>query len=75
MSTRKISYYRIHTKFDITPTRATAWLSCMSAAMDEIGLQGHPRQLLLQLLTNAEHRFVNSTESLTKEQPTSAAEA
>ncbi|WP_415782724.1 hypothetical protein [Cohnella lubricantis] len=47
----------------------------MSAAMDEIGLQGHPRQLLLQLLTNAEHRFVNSTESLTKEQPTSAAEA
>ncbi|MFL6563159.1 MAG: globin, partial [Bacillus sp. (in: firmicutes)] len=29
-----------HLPFPVTPTRAKAWLSCMTQAMDEIGLKG-----------------------------------
>lgn len=54
-----------HESFAITPERARAWLSCMEEAMDEIGLEGHPRTFLFQLLTNAAHRFVNTQENTT----------
>lgn len=53
----------IHEKFEITPARARAWLSCMTEAMDEIGMRGYPRQLMFQFLTNAAHRFVNSSDT------------
>ncbi|VEF47531.1 globin [Bacillus freudenreichii] len=31
-----------HLPFEITPTRATAWLRCMGSAFEEIGLDKHP---------------------------------
>jgi len=49
----------MHEQFPITPERAQAWLSCMNEAMDDIGLDGLPRKLFFQMLTNAAHRFVN----------------
>jgi hemoglobin len=52
----------VHARFQITPARAEAWLSCMREAMDEIGLAGYPRQMFYQMLTNAAHRFVNCRE-------------
>lgn len=51
---------QVHLRFEITPERAQAWLSCMHEAMDEIGLQGHPRTLMYQMLTHAARRFVNA---------------
>ncbi len=33
-----------HMPFEITPTRATAWLACMREAMDDIGLEGPIRE-------------------------------
>jgi hemoglobin len=50
----------IHERFPITPERAEAWLDCMREAMDEIGMEGHPRAMMFQMLTNAAHRFVNT---------------
>jgi len=32
----------------------------MREAMDEIGMEGHPRAMMFQMLTNAAHRFVNT---------------
>lgn len=34
----------VHGRFPITPERAEAWLACMKEAMDEIGLEGTPRE-------------------------------
>jgi hemoglobin len=50
----------IHEQFPITLERAKAWLTCMKEAMDEIGMEGYPRELLFQMLTNAAMRFVNT---------------
>ncbi|CAG7625913.1 globin [Paenibacillus allorhizosphaerae] len=50
----------VHAHFRITPERAEAWLSCMREAMNEIGLNEYPGQMLFQMLTNAAHRFVNT---------------
>ncbi|MCA1031082.1 globin [Bacillus timonensis] len=45
-----------HLPFEITPTRAKAWLSCMSEAMDEIGLEGQIRtQFFDRLILTAQH--------------------
>ncbi|RAP76911.1 globin [Paenibacillus montanisoli] len=52
----------IHEQFRISPSHADAWLTCMREAMDEIELQGYPRQLLFQMMTNAANRFVNTPE-------------
>ena len=50
----------MHERFPITRERAEAWLSCMREAMDEIGLEGPPREYFFQMLTNAAYRFVNT---------------
>jgi len=45
-----------HMHFPITPTRAKAWLSCMSQAMDMTGLQGQIRDdFYSRLFLTAQH--------------------
>ncbi|WP_078548056.1 globin domain-containing protein [Litchfieldia alkalitelluris] len=45
-----------HMPFEITPTRANAWLSCMKEAMDEIGLEGPVRDdFFHRLILTAQH--------------------
>ncbi|PLR81819.1 globin [Bacillus canaveralius] len=45
-----------HTPFEITPARAKAWLSCMSEAMDETGLEGQLRKdFYARLVLTAQH--------------------
>lgn len=48
-----------HLPHPITPRRAEAWLSCMAAAMNEVGLTGEVRQHLFQRLTLAAYHMVN----------------
>src|SRR5690606_39588280 len=48
-----------HLPHPITPKRAAAWLECMSAAMDEVGLAGEIREFLFQRLAQAAYSFVN----------------
>jgi len=57
----------VHEQFRITPERAQAWLWCMREAMDEIDLQNPARMMLYQMLANAAHRFINTTESENEE--------
>lgn len=49
-----------HNPFEITPTRAKAWLSCMSEAMDEIGLDGQLRTEFYQRLVLTAQHMVNT---------------
>ncbi|SFE73773.1 globin domain-containing protein [Alteribacillus iranensis] len=51
-----------HLPFPITPTRAEAWLDCMSRAMDEVGLEGPAREDFFRRLTLAAHHMVNTTD-------------
>lgn len=51
-----------HFPFEITPTRATAWLSCMKEAMDDIHLDGEMRELFFGRLTQVAHIMVNTQE-------------
>ncbi|MGO0058744.1 globin domain-containing protein [Brevibacillus fluminis] len=51
-----------HIPFPITPKRAEAWLSCMNAAMDTIGLEGHVRHAIFERLTLTAHHMVNRRE-------------
>lgn len=52
-----------HLPFEITPTRASAWLACMSEAMDEIGLVGPLRdEYYSRLVLTAQH-MVNTPDS------------
>ncbi|NMD71512.1 globin [Bacillus sp. DNRA2] len=52
-----------HLPFEITPTRARAWLACMSDAMDEVGLDGPLRdEYYARLVLTAEH-MVNTPDS------------
>lgn len=45
-----------HLPFPVTPLRAKAWLSCMSQAMDTVGLEGHIRdELYSRLYLTAQH--------------------
>ena len=45
-----------HLPFPVTPTRAIAWLSCMTQAMDKTGLQGPFRdELYSRLYLTAQH--------------------
>ncbi|GAA0325330.1 group 2 truncated hemoglobin YjbI [Bacillus carboniphilus] len=45
-----------HLPFPITPTRAKAWLTCMSEAMDEVGLEGPFRdEYFARLVLTAKH--------------------
>jgi hemoglobin len=49
-----------HLPFEITPTRAKAWLSCMEEAMDEIGIDGPLRHEFYQRLTLTAQHMVNT---------------
>lgn len=45
-----------HLPFEVTPKRATAWLACMSEAMDEIELSGQVRnEFYSRLVLTAQH--------------------
>ncbi|MEK4484886.1 globin [Psychrobacillus sp. FSL H8-0484] len=48
-----------HNPFSITPERAEAWLSCMSDAMDTVGLDGKLRQDLYRRLVLTANHMVN----------------
>lgn len=52
-----------HLPFEITPRRAEAWLSCMQEAMDEVGISGEMRELMLHRLTLTAHHMINSEEA------------
>jgi hemoglobin len=51
-----------HLPFPITSNHATAWLSCMSEAMDEVELEGEIREFLYDRLVLTAHHMVNTTE-------------
>ncbi|WP_096199063.1 globin domain-containing protein [Bacillus sp. FJAT-45350] len=48
-----------HMPFKITTKRASAWLSCMKEAMDEVGLEGPLREYIYNRLTFTAHHMVN----------------
>ena len=52
-----------HNPFPITPSRAQAWLECMSEAMDEIGLSGKMRETFYKRLVMTAHHMVNQPDS------------
>ncbi|WP_051475630.1 hypothetical protein [Bacillus sp. J37] len=51
-----------HLPFEITPSRANAWISCMQTAMKETGLEGEIRDFLLHRLQLTAHHMVNTSE-------------
>ena len=51
-----------HMPFEITPTRAKAWLACMAEAMDEIGLEGPVRDFMYERFIQTGHHMVNTAE-------------
>jgi hemoglobin len=52
-----------HLPFPITHERADAWLSCMSDAMDHVGLEGDIREFLFGRLELTARHMVNQTEA------------
>jgi hemoglobin len=57
-----------HLNFEITPTRAKAWLRCMSEAMDEIGLEGHFRDEFFSRLVLTARHMVNTPDTVQGEE-------
>ncbi|WP_075981425.1 globin domain-containing protein [Bacillus massilinigeriensis] len=51
-----------HLPFEITETRARAWLTCMSEAMDEIGLDGEVRTFFYSRLVQTAEHMINTSE-------------
>lgn len=51
-----------HMPFEITPSRAEAWLECMRSAMDEIGLEGELRDYFYERLKLTAYHMVNTDE-------------
>jgi hemoglobin len=49
-----------HLPFQVTPTRAKAWLSCMTQAMDKIGLTGPIRDEFYSRLHLTAQHMVNT---------------
>ncbi|MET3698340.1 hemoglobin [Bacillus oleivorans] len=52
-----------HLPFPITPKRAKAWLSCMSEAMDEVGLDGPVREEYFSRLVLTANHMINTPDS------------
>lgn len=52
-----------HIPFPITPSRAQAWLECMSEAMDEVELSGKLRETFYNRLVLTAHHMVNRQDS------------
>ncbi|HEU4963227.1 MAG TPA: globin [Bacilli bacterium] len=51
-----------HMPFEITPTRAKAWLACMDETLDEIGLTGFIRDFMFERFTQTGFHMVNTQE-------------
>jgi hemoglobin len=49
-----------HISFEVTPTRAEAWLSCMREAMDEVGLEGEFREFFYHRLYLTAQHMINT---------------
>ncbi|MEH7482388.1 globin [Neobacillus drentensis] len=49
-----------HLPFPVTPTRAKAWLSCMTQAMDKIGLNGPTRDEFYSRLHLTAQHMINT---------------
>lgn len=58
-----------HLPHEITPTRAKAWLTCMSEAMDEVGLEQNVREPFFAKLVLTARHMVNTTDDLQGELP------
>ncbi|WP_019123540.1 hypothetical protein [Brevibacillus massiliensis] len=52
-----------HMPFPVTPKRAEAWLSCMSKAMDSIGLEGEVRKSIFERLTLTAYHMINTPQN------------
>ncbi|RCX19630.1 hemoglobin [Fontibacillus phaseoli] len=51
-----------HLPFPVTPERAEAWLGCMRAALEEVGVEEQLRDAVLQRLSGPAFHFVNTTQ-------------
>ncbi|CAH0344494.1 globin [Bacillus sp. CECT 9360] len=51
-----------HNPFEVTPSRAEAWLSCMREAMDEVGLEGEIREFFYHRLYLTAQHMINTPE-------------
>ncbi|OYD07023.1 globin domain-containing protein [Paludifilum halophilum] len=51
-----------HLPFPITPSRANAWLRCMSLALDEAGIEGELRQEMWSRLYFTASHMINTDE-------------
>lgn len=51
-----------HLPFEITETRAKAWLNCMNEAMDEVGLSDPLREDYFSRLVLTAHHMINTEE-------------
>lgn len=49
-----------HLPFPVTTERAHAWLACMSAALEEIGVEESLRGVVLERLSGPAFHFVNT---------------
>lgn len=49
-----------HLPFPVTQERAKAWLACMSAALEEIGVEEPLREFVLERLSGPAFHFVNT---------------
>lgn len=52
-----------HIPFEITETRAKAWLACMNEAMDEVGLEGPLRKDFFSRLVLTAQHMINTPEN------------
>jgi hemoglobin len=52
-----------HMPFEITPKSAKAWITCMSLAMDEVGLKGPLREDFFQRLVLTAQHMINTPDS------------
>ncbi|WP_018664507.1 globin [Heyndrickxia acidiproducens] len=57
-----------HLPHKVTPKRAKAWLSCMSSAMDEVGLSGEIRDFFFSRLVLTAQHMVNSPDDFSGEE-------
>ncbi|WP_047154236.1 globin domain-containing protein [Aneurinibacillus tyrosinisolvens] len=49
-----------HMPFPVTPKRAERWLQLMKEAMDDIGMEGPPREYMYNRLIQVAHHMVNT---------------
>ena len=49
-----------HLPFPVTTERAEAWLACMKAALEEIGVEEPLRGIVLERLSGPAFHFVNT---------------